>query len=173
MSLFMRSRASEKWHKHSFFHCLLTEVGKSGQMDPYYLLSWCIYHINMWTSLECCLVFEWFRQRLLRFCLPWVRYETAVMFLDFCNIVNIIKLHTIHCSNLILQGCCFWHSVKNMVFPSVQLKFKHLFLPPEWFSCIFLWRNFFLKISSHKKENPQNISCCMYVQRLLCSEAEA
>lgn len=126
-------------------------------MDPYFLLTRCIYRINIWSSFEFCLVFEWFRQRLLRLCLPQLRYETAVMLLDFCNIVNIIRMRTIHCSNLILQGCCFWHSVENIIFPlygwSLYIFFYHL----NDFLVFFFGETFLLKnFISQERASPKH-----------------
>lgn len=139
-------------------------MGKSSQMDPCFLLSWCIYHTNIWSSFEFCPVFAWFRQRLLRFCLPQLRYETAVMLLDFCNIVNIIRLHTIHCPNLILQGCCFWHSAENIIFPlyswSLNIFFHHLNdILAFSFGEIF----FFFKFHLTRKSIPKTfLAACMF-----------
>lgn len=78
------------------------------------------------------------------------------MLLDFCNIVNIIRLHTIHCSNLILQGCCFWHSVKNIISLygwSLNILFYNLndFLV-FFFGETFLFKNFI----SQERASPKH-----------------
>lgn len=159
-------RCSHSWEVENqrkgvfLFYCIFNEAGKNGQMDPYFSLSWCIFHINNWSSFEFLLVFVWFRQRLLRLCLPQLRYEL----LDFCNIVSTIRLHTIHCSNLILQGCCFWHSVENIIFPlyspSLNIFFHHL---NDFLVFSFGETFHFLKFHLTRKSIPKTfLAACMF-----------